>query len=149
MKGQVIALALLSAIGINTLAAEDGIPSRSKLNKLGLNSLELASDHAGQEVRGRAFVQAVFRWKTAAGEKAIFDGTNLVFEPGNFAINDTNRGAGVISDGGPFTTGAVQPIVFNFESSSAHQQDVLVNNFVFSEISSSQIVATVIAAGGP
>jgi len=144
MRCSMVIAGLLAACSASALWAGEGVPTQGKLNRLGLSSLEVASDEAGEAIRGRGFVKIVFNWQTVAGEKAVFDGNNLTIDPANFIANDTNQGSGITADGRPLSDGLAAPQVVNIEASSAHQHDVLSNGFSFSEISSSQTNATVI-----
>ena len=150
MKCHLIVGAMIAALSASAALAGDGVPSQSKLNNLGLSSLEVASDAQGEQVRGKAFVKVVFSWHTAAGEKTTLDysdaaGLSLSFNPLAFIANDTNSGAGITADGVPLFGGAASPQAVNIAANSAHQHDVLTNNFTFSEISSSITNAQVIA----
>ena len=156
MKCHLIVGAMLAAMGASAVMAADGVPSQSKLNNLGLSSLQVASDAQGEQVRGKAFVKMVFSWHTAAGEKTTVNysdanGLTLSFNPLAFIANDTNSGAGIAADGIPLVGGAAAPQAVNIQANSAHQHDVLTSNFSFSEISASITNAQVIAGslGGP
>lgn len=145
--GMVMGLVALLAASVSMA---QGIPSQSKLNKLGLSSMELVSDHAGEQVRGKAFAKIIWSWQAAAGEKAIRDGAtgNVSIDPGNFVAHDFNNGAGITSDGRPLTIGnAFQSQVLAHTADAYHQQDILDSsgNIAFSEISSSLNNAQVFA----
>jgi hypothetical protein len=154
MKKHLILSALVAALSAGAAMAEDGIPSQSKLNSLGLASLHVASDAQGEAVRGKAFVKLVFNWHTAAGEKTTVNysdatGLQISFDPLAFIANDTNSGAGIAADGIPLFGGAAAAQQVIIAAQSAHQHDVLVNGFTFSEISSSITNAQVIAGSLP
>ena len=158
MKCRLLVGAVLAALTASAALAEDGIPSQAKLNQLGLSSLQVAGDSHGEQVRGKAFVKMVFRWHTAAGEKATvnFPAPNnltVTIDPLSFIANDTNSGAGIASDGIPLFGGPAAAQQAQIAANSAHQQDVLLNspagNLQFSEISSSLTNATVFAGTVP
>jgi hypothetical protein len=52
MKKFLVVAALLSAMQVAVASAE-GIPSKSKLSQLGLNSMNVVDDQVGHEVRGK------------------------------------------------------------------------------------------------
>ena len=54
MKKSMLIAALVAVLGVGSAYAE-GVPSQSKLNSLGLSSLNVASDVAGEEIRGEGF----------------------------------------------------------------------------------------------
>lgn len=152
MKIRVLVSALAALCGASAIQAEDGILSAGKLNKLGLASMSVASDSQGMAVRGTGgdFVKAAFNWRTATGEKAIFvNGQYVPVNPPRFAINDTNSGSAIATDGGGINVdGPVRPVLMGIQSSSRHQQDYLMNGFVASEVSSARLAATIVA-GNP
>jgi len=87
MKYGVLAIALcVSLMGAWSFAAE-GVPSRDKLNKLGLGSMRLASDQQGSQVRGRFFFSYTFTIQASAGSMTTMMtggdtiGTPLSFDP--------------------------------------------------------------------
>ena len=55
MKSLPAALVLVSALCAISANADDGMPSNAQLEELGLSSLKVVSDIAGNDVRGRAF----------------------------------------------------------------------------------------------
>ena len=146
MKNGMIAAALVVALGAGSLLAE-GVPSQSKLNNLGLSSMQVATDHDGMQVRGKGFVKVLFNFKTEAGEKAIFN--NGQFEsadPANFVANASDSGAGIASDGQPLSYLLAFPQVASIQSQSLHQQDFLdAQGNVASEVSASTTSALVFA----
>ena len=147
MKKGMILAALAVVCGAGSLLAGDGVPSPGKLNKLGLSSMQVASDQEGLDVRGKGFVKIVFNWNTQAGEKAIYNNGSLSIDPNNFLANATDNGAGITSDGSPLNFKYAEPQLVNIASESYHQHDVLTTNgnFAFSEISASQTFATIVA----
>lgn len=151
MKKGMIVAALAVVCGAGSLLAGEGLPSQSKLNKLGLSSMRVASDHAGQQVRGQGFVKIVFNWHTAAGEKAVLvngpQGSFITISPFSFRANAQDNGSGITSDGAPLSYKVAEAQIVNIASESYHQQDVLDSsgNFAFSEISASQTFSTVVA----
>ena len=64
MKKIAMIAALVAVFAVSSVYAE-GVPSQSKLNSLGLSSLNVASDAAGQEVRGEGFGAASFTFNLA------------------------------------------------------------------------------------
>ena len=147
MKNGIFA-ALLVALFASAALAENGLPSQSKLNKMGLASMQVASDEAGSQVRGKAFSKIIFSWQASAGEKAIrnADGT-ISIDPANFVANDLNNGAGIIEDGLPLTFGAANAQLVNLAATADHEQVILdsAGNIAFTELSSSRNTATVFA----
>ena len=141
--------AMLVALVSSVALAEDGLPSQSKLNKLGLSSMQVASDAAGEQVRGKGFSKIIFSWQASAGEKAILDPVtgNISIDPANFIANDFNNGAGVTEDGVPLRFDMAQAQLVNLAATADHQQVILDagGNFAFSEISSSMNTAQVFA----
>jgi len=135
----------LVVLFVASAAMAQGVPSQSKLNKLGLGSMEVVSDEAGQQVRGKAFFKVIGTWQAVAGEKATLaaDGSISV-DPANFVANDQNNGSFIVSSGMPLTNGSIDTLFtnpFNLQNTATatHQQDVLGagGNVAFSEISSS------------
>ena len=61
MKNGIFGAILVAVIAVSAAQAEDGRMSSSKLNKLGLSSMEVASDAQGMEVRGqgRMFISGI------------------------------------------------------------------------------------------
>ena len=154
MKCRLLVGAVVAALTATAALADDGIPSPAKLNSLGLSSMKVVHDSQGEEVRGKAFVKMVFRWHTAAGEKATVnftapDNLQVIIDPLAFVANDTNSGAGIASDGIPLLGGTATPQVAAINADSNHQQSVLVNGFNFSEISSSVTTAQIFAGSVP
>ena len=148
MKKGIVAVTLLT-LCVSVSLAEDGLPSKSKLNRLGLASMQAMSDSAGQEVRGKGFVKIIFTWQASAGEKAILDPVtgNLSIDPANFIANDFNNGAGVTEDGIPLRFDMAQAQLVNLAATADHQQVILDagGNVACSEISSSMNTAQVFA----
>lgn len=144
---------LLVALCASAALAEDGRPSAGKLNNLGLSSMQVASDHDGMQVRGKAFTKIIFTWSASAGEKAVLtqDTTtdpvtnNLTIDPAAYVAHDFNNGAGITSDGVPLQfgsgrfAGSYTSQIALVEADAFHQQDVLdsAGNVAFSEISAS------------
>ncbi len=62
MKNGIFAAIIVAIFAVSAAQAEDGRMSNSKLNSLGLTSMELATDAQGMEVRGadRAFASGAF-----------------------------------------------------------------------------------------
>jgi hypothetical protein len=54
MKKSLLFAACLVMVGVGPALA-DGVPSRSKLSKLGLGAMQVQSDEAGTAVRGKGF----------------------------------------------------------------------------------------------
>ena len=57
MKYGIFAASLLIVAAACQVQAEDGVPSQSKLSKLGLGSMQVADDHQGMQVRGEGYAQ--------------------------------------------------------------------------------------------
>ena len=97
-----ICVALFVAFSASALLAE-GIPSQSKLNSLGLSSLEVASDEAGEEVRGKFFGTFGFNF--------LFNGTNVTPGAFNFGTDAYPVGADQTASFGTFDgAGNVVPV---------------------------------------
>ncbi len=150
MKKGFIATMLVALCASAALAA-DGLPSQGKLNKLGLSSMQAASDHDGMQVRGKAFSKVLFTWQASAGEKATrtIDSSGnpqITIDPANYVAHDFNNGAGILEDGIPLTIGgAFNSQVAVHSASADHEQVVLdsAGNVAFTEISSSRNSAKV------
>jgi len=149
MKKGMIVAALAVVCGASSLLAGEGLPSQSKLNNLGLSSMQVASDQAGEQVRGQGFVKIVFNWNTQAGEKATLTDGVIGISPANFLANAQDNGSGITADGSPLNYKIAEAQVVQVSYESYHQQDVLdaSGNFAFSEISASQTFSTVVAGG--
>lgn len=148
MKVSFLVGGLLTIVCASAALAEQGNPSAAKLQRLGLASMNSVSDEAGMQVRGQGgeFMKFVFNWQTSAGEKASVVNNQVVLtNPPIISINDSNRASGIITDGGGINNGLASPVVFGLQANSSHQQSVLANGFTFSEISSSRIIAQVVA----
>ena len=88
MKYGVFALTLLGSICVSSLQAQEGIPTRSKLERLGLGSMRVASSEAGDQVRGKFFFSYSFTVQSQAGGTTdgpyVFSnsfGTPLTYDP--------------------------------------------------------------------
>ena len=145
-----IVMGLVAAFAASAVMAE-GLPSQSKLNSLGLGSMNVVSDQQGEQVRGKAFFKIIASWQAAAGEKAIVDVDQSVdpavftisIDPGNFVAHDSNSGALIVTDGNPLTNADLSgsfalPITIQNTATAEHQQDILIDGtFGFAEISTS------------
>jgi hypothetical protein len=143
-----IALGLVATF-VASAAIAEGLPSQSKLNKMGLGSMQVASDQAGEQVRGKAFFKIIYTWQAAAGEKAIrtIDANGapqIEIDPANFVAHDLNNGAGIVTDGLPLGNGNLSssfdvPFQIDHVADAFHQQDIFDStlNLAFSEISAS------------
>lgn len=148
MKSRVLAGAMLAVCSASLALAESGVPSSGKLSKLGLGAMQVVGDEQGMQVRGSGgqFVKLGLNWQTTAGEKAtIINGQLVLLNPPNFAVNDSNRGSAIATDGGGVKDGIAVPQVVNFQSDAVHQQDIIFNSFFASEISASRTIASVLA----
>lgn len=152
-----IVLSLVAAFAASAATAE-GIPSKSKLNQLGLNSMTVVSDQAGEEVRGKAFFKILASWQAQAGEKTTVTvdpvaGTTVTIDPTAFVANDQNSGALIVTDGLPLGNGPLaftSPIAVQNSADAFHQQDVLIGGGInFSEISASINTFTAVIQWGP
>ncbi len=140
--------AMLVAMFASLALAEDGLPTAGKLNSLGLSSMQVASDHDGMQVRGKAFAKLIYTWNASAGEKAQLDPVvggvvtpGLFVDPANYLAHDRNNGAGITEDGLPLVFGNVfMPQVGAVQADADHEQIILdsAGNIAFTEISSSR-----------
>lgn len=133
----------LVAMFAASAAMAEGLPSKGKLNKLGLGSMEVVSDQAGEQVRGKAFFKVIFIQQSNAGEKFLLnsDGT-FVIDPANFVAHDFNANGGIVTDGLPLGNGSLfftNPIVVANAADAFHQQDIIDPTLpiAFTEISAS------------
>ena len=70
---------VLPALLVSTGFAGEGAPSRGKLNKLGLGSMQAASDEQGTQVRGRFYFFYTFTNRATGGP--VVTGTNSIGTP--------------------------------------------------------------------
>ena len=103
MKSGVLVAALLMIAAASAQAA-DGIPSQSKLNKLGLSSLQVADDHAGTAVRGEGIGILGARFFGLAN-------TSLFDAPGGFIAGPASPAFGTL---GTINGGVNTPFTLNF-----------------------------------
>ena len=157
-----IVLSLVAAFAASVAMAE-GIPSQSKLNSLGLSSMNVVSDQAGEEVRGKAFFKIIAGWQAQAGEKTLVNvpaqnGNSVTIDPATFVAHDQNSGSLIVTDGLPLGNAGLaftSPIAVQNSADAFHQQDVLINDptlpgpFNFSEISASINTFTAVIQWGP
>ena len=71
MKYGIFAASLLIVAAACQVQAEDGVPSQSKLSKLGLGSMQVADDHAGMQVRGEGYAQVGAQFLVSNGGGGI------------------------------------------------------------------------------
>ena len=71
MKFGIFAASLLIIAAACHVQAEDGVPSQSKLSKLGLGSMQVADDHQGMEVRGEGYAQVGAQFYVSNGGGGI------------------------------------------------------------------------------
>ncbi len=85
MKYGLTMIAMLAGLVAGSAGADEGVPSRAKLNKLGLGSIRVASDQQGAQVRGRHFIS--YSWTISANGASMMDaqsfGAPLTFQPPN------------------------------------------------------------------
>jgi hypothetical protein len=99
-----VAALLLASLGAGSALAQ-GIPSQSKLSKMGLSSMKVVSDDVGSQVRGKAFATVGGQIRAATG--------GAFFGPwgwGGFPL--TGPGGNAVSFTGSAVSGSLAPDIF-------------------------------------
>jgi hypothetical protein len=78
----------------------EGLPSRSKLSKLGLSSMQVASDDAGSAVRGKMFGAASITFTLTATDNSIIPNTSTVTGTLSYSHGQAPRPLGATTFGG-------------------------------------------------
>jgi hypothetical protein len=119
MSKCMIAAAVLVAMGAAVSFAE-GLPSQSKLAKMGLSSMSVVDDHAGTQVRGKGFGAGYFAFAVAvvdplnvgAAATSTFVGAYTFGQDPRAAAGDLVTGTGgidPIAPGSPLTVNLATP----------------------------------------
>ena len=115
MKSCVVVAALLM-IAAASVQAGDGVPSQSKLNKLGLSSIQIADDAAGTAIRGEGMGILGARFFGLANT-SVFDA------PGGFIAGPSTPSFGTL---GTINDGVNTPFTLNF-TQSANGSNFIIN----------------------
>ena len=115
MKSGVLVPAILMIAAV-TVKAGEGVPSQAKLNKLGLASLQVADDHAGEAVRGEGMGILGARFFGLAN-------TSLFDAPGGFIAGPSTPAFGTL---GTINDGVNTPFTLNF-TQAANGSNFIIN----------------------